>query len=94
MDNKQTTSSRLIALAVSLVGDAETVRQHIKCIPTDFNDCCSGATDLTPIQLDSLISLIIHEQGLLIAKNRELKERARELMEKARDLMEQSKRKT
>jgi hypothetical protein len=66
------TSSRLIAMAVSLVGDVETVRQEIGSSHADFRDYCAGQKEPPWPELDRLIVLIVREQGKLIAKNREL----------------------
>jgi hypothetical protein len=50
------TSSRLIAMAVSLVGDPD----------------CSGGKEPTWPELDRLVTRIIREQGKMMTKNREL----------------------
>lgn len=75
MDRAPTTkpnvASRLIAMAVALVGDPLKVRQHIECSEQDFLAYCAGEKELPWSELDKLISLITHEQGILIAQNRE-----------------------
>ena len=65
------TASRLIAMAVSLVGEAQPVAVQMKCSQADFRRYCAGQTDPSSAQLHRLISLIIQEQGKLIARNRE-----------------------
>jgi hypothetical protein len=76
------TSSRLIAMAVSLVGDVETVRQKIGSSPADFRDYCAGQKEPPWPELDRLITLIVREQGQLIARNRELLAEIRARMNK------------
>jgi len=75
MDRAPTTkpniASRLIAMAVSLLGDPLKVQQHIGCSEQDFQAYCAGEKELPWSELDKLISLITHEQGILIAQNRE-----------------------
>ena len=65
------TASRLIAMAVSLVGEPRSVALQIKCSQTDFRQYCAGRKEPSSAELHRLISLLIHEQGKLIAKNRE-----------------------
>lgn len=59
-------------MAVSLVGSAEAVQAELKCSASDFREYCSGNTPIPWHELDKLISLIVREQGMIIAKNREL----------------------
>jgi hypothetical protein len=66
------TTSRLIAMAVSLVGDAEAVRKEMGCTPPELREYCAGRKEPPFAELDRLIQLIVREQGLLIARNREL----------------------
>jgi hypothetical protein len=66
------TSSRLIAMAVSLVGEAQSVMLEMKCSREDFLDYCAAQKEPPGEELDRLLKLIIREQGNLIAKNREL----------------------
>jgi len=68
---KPNAASRLIAMAVALVGDPLKVRKHIECSEQDFLAYCAGEKELPSSELDKLISLITHEQGILIAQNRE-----------------------
>ena len=65
------TTPRLIAMAASLVGDENKVKAHMRCSEADFLLYCSGQKEPPFPELDRLISLIIHEQGVLIAKHRE-----------------------
>jgi hypothetical protein len=55
------TSSRLIAMAVSLVGEAQSVMLEMKCSREDFLDYCAARKEPPAEELDRLI-----------AKNREL----------------------
>ena len=74
-DSQQTsssTSSRLIAMAIGLVGDPETVRQRIDCTPVHFSECCAGIRELGNRELGLLIDLIIQQQKALIDKHREI----------------------
>jgi hypothetical protein len=65
-------ASRLIAAAVSLVGSAEEVRAFMKSLEDDFSDYCAGRKEPSFPELDRLVTLIIREQGKIIAHNREL----------------------
>ena len=66
------TTSRLIAMAVSLVGEAQSVMLEMKCSNADFRRYCDGRREPSPEEFERLVSLIIHEQGKLVARNREL----------------------
>lgn len=70
--NLPNTASRLIAGAASLVGDAEPVRLYMQCTESDFREYCAGRKEPTFPELDRLITLIVHEQGKIIAENRQL----------------------
>jgi hypothetical protein len=72
------TASRLIAMAVSLVGEAPQVRACMKCSDADFREYCEGRREPSFPELDRLIQLIVREQGKLIAQNREFLRRIRE----------------
>jgi hypothetical protein len=78
---KGSTASRLIAMAASLVGDAETVRKELGCSLEDFRAYIESRKDLPWPELDRLIGLIVREQGNIIATNRELTAKARERRE-------------
>ena len=65
------TCSRLIDMAVSFVGEAQTVALEMKCSNADFLEYCAGAKEPPLAELDRLIALIIREQMKLNAKNRE-----------------------
>ena len=67
-----TMSARLIAMAVSLVGDAAAVRDHMHCSEADFTAYCDGRKEVDARALDALVGLIVHEQGIIISKNREM----------------------
>jgi hypothetical protein len=66
------TASRLIAMAVSLVGDAPTVALEMKSSDADFRDYAAGKKEPPSEEFGRLVHLIVSEQGKLIAKNREL----------------------
>jgi hypothetical protein len=66
------TSSRLIAMAVSFVGEAQSVALEMKCSNVDFLEYCAGEKEPPLDELDRLIGLILREQARLIAQNREL----------------------
>jgi hypothetical protein len=66
------TASRLIATAASLVGLTHDVMVIMQCSEADFREYCDGRKELPFPELDRLITLIIREQGNIIAKNREL----------------------
>ncbi|MGH8635758.1 MAG: hypothetical protein ACREUZ_01335 [Burkholderiales bacterium] len=66
------TSSRLIAMAVSLVGEAQSVMLEMRCSSEDFLDYCAALKEPPADELDRLVKLLIREQGNLIAQNREL----------------------
>ena len=71
------TTPRLIAMAVSLVGESQKVMARMQCAEADFLLYCAGEKDPPWPELDRLISLIIHEQGIIIGKNREMLTRLR-----------------
>ena len=69
--NLPNTCSRLIAMAVSFVGEAQSVALEMKCSNADFLEYCAGLKEPTLAELDRLIGLIVSEQAKLIAQNRE-----------------------
>jgi hypothetical protein len=71
-------ASRLIAMAVSLVGSGDAVREHMRASQTDFTDYCAGQKEPGWSEFDRLIALIVREQGRMIAQNRELLSRIRQ----------------
>jgi hypothetical protein len=71
------TTPRLIAMAVSLVGETHKVADEMRCSNADFLAYCEGKKEPPWPELDRLISLIIREQGLIIARNREFLAKAR-----------------
>lgn len=76
--------SRLIALAVSLVGDPEAVRAEMKCSPEDFLAYSAARKQPAQPEVEALISIIVREQGNLIARNRDLIAQNRELIAQIR----------
>jgi hypothetical protein len=75
--NPPDTASRLIAMAVSLVGDSRKVMEQMRCSEADFQLYCAGEKEPQWSEYDRLIGLIVDEQGIIIAKNRELLNRLR-----------------
>ena len=71
------TASRLIAMAVSLTGEAHAVALEMKCTNDEFRAYAAGSQEPPAEQFERLVSLIVHEQTKLIAKNRELIARIR-----------------
>lgn len=65
------TGSRLIALAASLVGSAEEVKKSMGCSTEDFHAYCTAQKKPTWLELDRLTTLIMREQGKVIAQNRQ-----------------------
>ena len=78
------TTSRLIAMAISLVGHAERVRSEMQCSSEDFRDYCVGHKELPWPELDRLIGLITRAQGEGIARQQEVLAKVREL-QKSKD---------
>jgi hypothetical protein len=64
------TTSRLIAMAVALVGDVAPVVAAMKCSDADFQEYCAGRKDPESPEYERLIELVVREQGKVIAKNR------------------------
>jgi hypothetical protein len=62
------TCSRLIAMAVSFVGEAQSVALEMQCSNADFLEYCSGQKEPTATELERLIGLIIREQAKLKAE--------------------------
>jgi hypothetical protein len=77
------TASRLIAMAASLVGSAHAVMEIMKCSEADFREYCDGRRELPFPELDRLITLIIREQGNIVAGNRQLLSEIRDKLETA-----------
>lgn len=73
------TASRLIAMAASLTGDPQSVKKAMLCSDADFLDYCAGAKEPPWHEMDRLITLMVREQGRLIAKNREFLKQTEEL---------------
>jgi hypothetical protein len=63
-------ASRLIALAISLLGSREEVRALLKCSASDFRKYCDGSKEPSWPEIDRLVDLIAREQGARIEKNR------------------------
>ena len=59
-------------MAVSLVGEAQSVALEMKCSNADFLEYSAGGKEPSPQELERLITLIIREQGRMISRNRQL----------------------
>lgn len=68
--NLSSTSSRLIAMAVALVGSEERVRAHMRCDAVDFRAYRAGAKEPDWVQLGRLVDFIIDEHRRVITENR------------------------
>lgn len=75
--NLPNTASRLISMAVSLVGEAQTVALEMKCSNTDFRDYLAGKKEPPMEEFNRLVELVVREQTKMIARNRELVAQAR-----------------
>ena len=71
------TSSRLIAMAASLVGSGHEVMAAMKCAEAAFLEYCAGRKEPSGPEFERLIELIIREQGTIIGQHRDLLEKAR-----------------
>jgi hypothetical protein len=69
-DKLPNTCSRLIAMAVSLVGAVAPVMAHMRSSPADFEDYRAGRKEPPWSEFDRLVSLIVREQQVVIARNR------------------------
>jgi len=72
MERLDNLAAQLIAMAVSLVGDAEAVRKAMACSEYDFEAYCAGGKAPSQQEFERLVELIVREQGSLIAANRVL----------------------
>jgi hypothetical protein len=57
------TTSRLIAIAVSLVGDPGKVMEQMHCSEADFESYCAGLKEPEWPELDRLIALVVREHN-------------------------------
>lgn len=69
-----TTSSRLLAMAVVLVGSKQTLQQHLKLSMDELLSLLAGKRELTRIELDLLTTLLVTEQAHMLQQNRDLRE--------------------
>ena len=69
-DKLPNTTSRLIAMAVTLVGSAQVVRERMGCEVDDFVDYRAGKKEPDWVQFGRLVELIIAEQRKVITANR------------------------
>lgn len=70
-DKLPNSSSRFIAMAVSLTGSAEVVRAAMRCSEEQFLQYRDGAKQPTWPELCWLIELVVEEQRKVIARARE-----------------------
>lgn len=61
-------------MAVALLGEAIKVRNHMKFSEAELVAIVAGERELTWAELDLLTTLLVREQGNVIAKNRDLAE--------------------
>ena len=66
------TASRLIAMAVSLVGEAQSVMLEMRCSHAEFREYCLGLREPSAEEFERLMDLIVSEQRKLLDKHREL----------------------
>lgn len=66
------TSSRLIAMAITLLHSPQAVQEHMRCSNEEFEAYRSGAKEPPWQELARLIDLIVSEQSRVIQKNRDL----------------------
>jgi hypothetical protein len=66
------TTSRLIAMAASMVGSVDEVMATMKCSEADFLEYLDGQKEPPWVELDRLVFLIVTEQRKLMDKNRAL----------------------
>jgi len=72
-----TTSARLLAMAMALLGERAALRDHMKFSEAELLALLSGDRELTWTELDLLTTLLVREQDSMIAKNRDLVELVR-----------------
>ena len=65
-------SSRLIAMAVALVGEAQSVMLEMRCSHAEFREYCLGLREPGAEEFNRLVDLIVSEQRKMIDQNREL----------------------
>ena len=70
----QTTSARLLAMAVALRVDRNKLRHHMKLSDAELASLLAGDRELSWTELDLLTDLLVREQGFVIDKNRDLVE--------------------
>lgn len=70
MERLHNLAAKLIAMAVSLVGDADAVRKEMACSQSDFEAYCAGRKAPSQEEFERLVGLIVREQGKLIGANR------------------------
>ena len=74
---RSTAASQLIAAAVSLLGSPADVRGEMGATEQNFLEYCAGAKEPSSAEFERLITLIVREQGRLIAQNRKLLQQLR-----------------
>jgi hypothetical protein len=76
MTPQSSTTSRLIEMAATLVGEEE-VREAMRASPADFKSYCAGRKEAPYDELGRLVDVIVREQEKVILKNREIMSRIR-----------------
>jgi hypothetical protein len=71
------TTSRLIAMAASMLGSNDAVLKAMKCSAADFLCYCDGSKEPAWQELERLVTLIVTQQQKLIEENRQLLARHR-----------------
>jgi hypothetical protein len=66
------TASRLIAMVASMGVKVDDIRQAMGCSNADFLQYIEGKKEPPWPEFDRLIQFIVHEQGKMIVRNREL----------------------
>ena len=69
-------ASQLIAMASALTS-AEQVRAEMKCSSDDFRDYCAARKQPTQPEIETLVAIIVREQGAMITRNRQVLARIR-----------------
>ena len=59
-------------MAVSLVGEAQSVMLEMRCSHAEFREYCLGLREPSAEEFDRLLELIVTEQRKMLDKNREL----------------------
>ena len=77
MEEPDTSTPKLIEVAVSLVGPDRT-RETLKCSPDDLQRYANGAKELPIEELGNLVQVIIEEQHKLLENRRKAMAKVRQ----------------